>query len=1099
MAPSYAAAAAVSGMNGTIQKPKETALDRLSQPLPSSFTLVAALQLLQPLVVGQTVYLLPPSYLQNWLTWAFHQRVLEEEEDRVKEALRLAALNFGLIPPVDRASYTDPSPLDVATALSVEGHPLVLDPTVRLKNKSADDGNNNSLKFGPTRQLSMDKLTIRDEPMTMNGDGNHTTTISSNNSTGANNKECLAVPEDFYETLRSTHGVVCDDGFTVAFQPGEREALLLHHEIHQHPETITSNMYQKQIEEASLPRPVEFRRKVIWKSSESKKIEVVTVGGNSNSLMDQLMQEEARLKAPSHVPRAEVHPYQFLYRITKDKRAPQTSTPNGWALISSGAVALDALSALLRAAVPRVASHSIRLWTKLDYSIADAKVANAPNSPSSSTTSSLPNHEGDKSPTVKGDGYEWVDLEEISKRAVTKDAKVLTIADWIQSHFRNPNQRQVECLLEVRPAVHSQWPRHTLLLTQRLKPGDFCDAQDIAGQWYEAQVVGYEAAPSDEHTYEKVKMHYVGWASRWNANVPLVKGKSKLSLPAPLWSRTGRWRERIKEGDEVEVRDSSSIVERPKWYRGTVKKVGRINDPVRDMTGGADLEVYPVGGMDSSVKKPLLVMNRRQQILVEVKQERTEKAGPSAAALNSDDSASPPFLRWVYLYGEEICKLGTHLKLTTADEQRMPATIKYEYDGGRKPVEIMKGHPSLGAGFVRESIRGPPPAPGSVGLHNLGNSCFLNSTVQCMSHLEPMTQYFMRERYEDELNRHNPLGSGGHVATAYASLLRKIWGGEHSVLAPRLLKQTVGAFAPQFNNCYQHDSQEFCQFLMDGLHEDLNRVKAKPYVEDLEGFGMPDEKAAIESWRKHLLRHDSVVVDHCQGMHRSHLTCPRCGRESIKFDIYSSISLPLASKKDHSVIQLKDCLERFMEGEQLDERNAWYCPRCRQHVCALKMIALWTVPDILILHLKRFTFEPNLLSGGMLRSKVDDTVSFPIDGLDLTKYILGPVDPDAPPIYRLIGVSEHIGPTANSGHYTATVRNSIDGQWYRYNDSNVGRTSGEAAITGGAYMLFYQRSKGYSKWAGMERAMKEREINPYGGLEIDQDGFKKVKAKKKKK
>ena len=187
-----------------------------------------------------------------------------------------------------------------------------------------------------------------------------------------------------------------------------------------------------------------------------------------------------------------------------------------------------------------------------------------------------------------------------------------------------------------------------------------------------------------------------------------------------------------------------------------------------------------------------------------------------------------------------------------------------------------------------------------------------------------------------------------------------------------------------------------------------------------------------------------------------------------------------------------------MEGEQLDERNAWYCPRCRQHVCALKMIALWTTPDVLILNLKRFTFEPNLLSGGMLRSKVDDTVSFPVENLDLTKYILGPMDPDAPPVYRLIGVSEHIGPTANSGHYTATVRNSIDNQWYRFNDSNVGRTSGEAAMTGGAYMLFYQRSKGYSKWGGMERVMREKGIDPYGGLDVDLDGFKKVKAKKKK-
>jgi hypothetical protein len=97
-------------------------------------------------------------------------------------------------------------------------------------------------------------------------------------------------------------------------------------------------------------------------------------------------------------------------------------------------------------------------------------------------------------------------------------------------------------------------------------------------------------------------------------------------------------------------------------------------------------------------------------------------------------------------------------------------------------------------------------------------------------------------------------------------------------------------------------------------------------------------------------------------------------------------------------------------------------------------------------------------------------------------------------------VSEHIGPTANSGHYTATVRNSIDGQWYRCNDSHVGLTSGEASITGGAYLLFYQRAKGSTRWGGMYRAMKELNIDPYGISEpIDKEGFRQVKLKKKKK
>jgi hypothetical protein len=101
---------------------------------------------------------------------------------------------------------------------------------------------------------------------------------------------------------------------------------------------------------------------------------------------------------------------------------------------------------------------------------------------------------------------------------------------------------------------------------------------------------------------------------------------------------------------------------------------------------------------------------------------------------------------------------------------------------------------------------------------------------------------------------------------------------------------------------------------------------------------------------------------------------------------------------------------------------------------------------------------------------------------------------------QLFGVSEHQGSTANSGHYTATVRNSRDGNWYRYNDSHVGRTSGDASITGGAYVLFYQRQKGKSRWAGMEKELlrKNRSSSSSNVIpaSIDADGFQQVKSKK---
>ncbi|XP_022765626.1 ubiquitin carboxyl-terminal hydrolase 5 isoform X4 [Durio zibethinus] len=133
----------------------------------------------------------------------------------------------------------------------------------------------------------------------------------------------------------------------------------------------------------------------------------------------------------------------------------------------------------------------------------------------------------------------------------------------------------------------------------------------------------------------------------------------------------------------------------------------------------------------------------------------------------------------------------------------------------------------------------------------------------------------------------------GELALAFGELLRKLWAPGRTPVAPRPFKAKLARFAPQFSGYNQHDSQELLAFLLDGLHEDLNRVKHKPYINSRDADGRPDEEVADEYWANHIARNDSIIVDVCQGQYKSTLVCPVCNKVSVTFDPFMYLSLPL--------------------------------------------------------------------------------------------------------------------------------------------------------------------------------------------------------------
>ena len=213
---------------------------------------------------------------------------------------------------------------------------------------------------------------------------------------------------------------------------------------------------------------------------------------------------------------------------------------------------------------------------------------------------------------------------------------------------------------------------------------------------------------------------------------------------------------------------------------------------------------------------------------------------------------------------------------------------------------------------------------GHLGLNNLGNTCYMNSALQCLLHIPEVNYFFFFNLFKQELNTTNPLGYHGDVANSFGSLLKLAFdNSKSSSIAPREFKSTIGRYSSMFHGYMQQDSQEFLSWLLDALHEDLNRIHDKPYAEkpELKDEDIGNTQAIIElantCWNQYKSRNDSAIVDLFTGLYQSTLVCPTCSKTSITFDPYNDLTLPLPiSKKWYHTFTVVDLSDKKILGDR---------------------------------------------------------------------------------------------------------------------------------------------------------------------------------------
>ncbi|XP_053708590.1 ubiquitin carboxyl-terminal hydrolase 36 isoform X1 [Synchiropus splendidus] len=301
-----------------------------------------------------------------------------------------------------------------------------------------------------------------------------------------------------------------------------------------------------------------------------------------------------------------------------------------------------------------------------------------------------------------------------------------------------------------------------------------------------------------------------------------------------------------------------------------------------------------------------------------------------------------------------------------------------------------------------------------AGLHNLGNTCFLNSTVQCLTYTPPLANYLLSKEHSRACHQ-----SGFCMICVMQNHIIQAFANTGNAIKPVSFIRDLKKIARHFRFGSQEDAHEFLRYTIDAM-----------------------QKACLNGYPKLDRQTQATTLVHqiFGGYLRSRVKCSICKSVSDTYDPYLDIAVEI-----RQAVNIVRALELFVKPDVLSGENAYMCAKCKKKVPATKRFTVHRTSNVLTLSLKRFAN----FSGG----KITKDVGYP-EFLNIRPYMSQ--SSGDPVMYGLYAVLVHSGYSCHAGHYYCYVKAS-NGQWYQMNDSMVHSSNIKVVLNQQAYVLFYLR------------------------------------------